>query len=437
MSLTGVAFLTIYLLALILAFVKHPLYGLGAYLWSFYLHPPTSWWGADLPDFRWSLTAAIITLLSVLIKPPSNGLKWRQNLATPILIGYVSWMWIQTFWAVDPVRHFEGCLLFTKYVILFYIIYRVIADLKTLESFSFIHIVGCLIFGWIAFTTNVSGRLDSVGGPGMDDANLLAMHQITGAAFAGFLFLGIKGKKRWIALFTIPFILNTIILTESRGALVGLVGAALAALIFSPREKRRITYGAMSLGIILFLWLSNAPFWTRMETLAETNEIAMEASARSRIELVRYDLEIAADFPLGSGYGGHQALSAKYLPDYLLSVNQKGERVRSAHNTLMAILVEQGIPGVILYISLIGWSLINLFKLKSSFRKDDKTLFPYFVAATGTSLMAVVICSQFISAMNAEIQIWLISLLAVMISLNNTQQTSICESNSQKMVEVV
>lgn len=346
-----------------------------------------------------------------------KGPAWHENWGVRILIGYASWMWIQTFWAVNVTQHIEGCILFTKYVVLFYIIYKVLSDLKTFELFSIAHITGCFIFGWIAYTSTVAGRLDSVGGPGMDDANILAMHQITGAAFAGFLFLALKGRWRWLAFSAIPFILNTIILTGSRGALIGMAGAAMAALVLSPRRQRWVIHGAMALGLVLFLWLSHDMFWARMETIKVTEESEMEASARSRIELIRYGLKMAADYPWGAGYRGHRALSAKYLPEYLLTVNQEGRAVRSAHNTFMAVLVEQGIPGSLLFISLQCWIWITLFKLKSSLKRNQNNILSCYIAATGTSLMAVFVCSQFISAMNAEVQFWLIALLAVLIKL--------------------
>ena len=66
MSLTGLAFLPLYVGALILAF-RRPVYGLCAYVWTFYASPSTSWWGQDLPDLRWSITAAVITLIASLL----------------------------------------------------------------------------------------------------------------------------------------------------------------------------------------------------------------------------------------------------------------------------------------------------------------------------------------------------------------------------------
>lgn len=65
MSLTAIAFLGAYVLGLLSSFVVHPRWGLITYIAVFYLHPPLRWWGAGLPDMRWSLLAAVVTLISL------------------------------------------------------------------------------------------------------------------------------------------------------------------------------------------------------------------------------------------------------------------------------------------------------------------------------------------------------------------------------------
>ena len=100
---------------------------------------------------------------------------------------------------------------------------------KDIEFFAWIHVFGCFLWGWIAYSTDFSGRFEMVLGPGVDDSNLLGAHLVTGAAFAGYLFLDSQGPKRWAALGALPFILNGIILTASRSALIALIAAGVTA----------------------------------------------------------------------------------------------------------------------------------------------------------------------------------------------------------------
>jgi hypothetical protein len=68
MSLTAAGFLLVFMAALILAFTHGPKFGLFAYLWAFYLHPPERWWGDQIPDLRWSLIAAVATIIALTIR---------------------------------------------------------------------------------------------------------------------------------------------------------------------------------------------------------------------------------------------------------------------------------------------------------------------------------------------------------------------------------
>jgi hypothetical protein len=63
MSITTLVFLVVYLAGLALAFSR-PITGLCAYLWAFYNNPPSAWWGSELPTIRWSLIAAVVTLVA-------------------------------------------------------------------------------------------------------------------------------------------------------------------------------------------------------------------------------------------------------------------------------------------------------------------------------------------------------------------------------------
>jgi hypothetical protein len=67
MSLTALAFLGVFAASLILAVLRDPRFGLVGYLFVFYNHPPSRWWGGDLPNFRWSLIAALVTLVSLVL----------------------------------------------------------------------------------------------------------------------------------------------------------------------------------------------------------------------------------------------------------------------------------------------------------------------------------------------------------------------------------
>lgn len=63
MSVTAVVFLVVYAGGLILAF-RWPILGLCTYIWAFYNHPPAQYWADEVPELRWSLIAAVVTLVA-------------------------------------------------------------------------------------------------------------------------------------------------------------------------------------------------------------------------------------------------------------------------------------------------------------------------------------------------------------------------------------
>jgi len=67
MSLTAVFFVLVFFGAILLTFTRGPIFGVLAYMWTFYNHPPSRWWGESLPDLRWSLLAAAATLLALIM----------------------------------------------------------------------------------------------------------------------------------------------------------------------------------------------------------------------------------------------------------------------------------------------------------------------------------------------------------------------------------
>src|SRR5215470_16251229 len=69
LSLPAALFLILFIAGCVLAFIRHPIYGLMTYVGEYFIHPPSRWWGQGLLlDVRWSVLAAGMTLLAVLIR---------------------------------------------------------------------------------------------------------------------------------------------------------------------------------------------------------------------------------------------------------------------------------------------------------------------------------------------------------------------------------
>ncbi len=407
MSNTAVLFTSLFLLGLLLAFLRHPIYGIYSYMLVFYMGPGEAWWSENIPNLRWSLLASAITLIAAVVYPsPSFKPPWYKLSPVRWLIAFTLWLWIQIPWAIDLDNHIFLASLFTKYIFLYAIFYTIISDQKNIKQFFFAHIIGCFYWGFLAYQNPGSGRLESLGFGDVAGSAFASMHLGTGLAFAGFAFLGISGIQRWFAFGAISFILNAIILMATRGAFVGLLVSAPAALFFTPKTQRRLIIICLALALILLFQLANDLFWSRMSTIPVSNTEVVERSAESRIDIARANFQMFLDYPWGVGHRGNEILSPRYMPSYLLT--NKGEvQIRSAHNTLMAVLVDHGFVGLTLFL-LFQISIIrSLIRLKFCQTPTFLMEFGFYLAALGTSLVIYWGNAQFANMTKAEVVIWI------------------------------
>ena len=136
----------------------------------------------------------------------------------------------------------------------------------------------------------------------------------------------------------------------------------------------------------------------------------MEASAYSRLEVAKANWQMFVDHPLGAGYRGNVWLSPDYLDERWLST---GDR-RAAHNTFLAVLVDGGIPGILLFCSLLGWVLLRIWAMKRLDKHDLAVTLGSYRAAVGSAIFAYVVAGQFANFLIAEVGIWMMALTSAL-----------------------
>ncbi|HEY8507328.1 MAG TPA: O-antigen ligase family protein [Steroidobacteraceae bacterium] len=420
MSLTGAAFLLAFLGGLTLALWKHPRYGLWTYVAVFYIHPPSRWWGDLIPDLRWSLLAAAVTLVAALRLPAvRDRTSWLATAPGVGLILFTVWLWIQSFWALDPVEHHEACVLYTKFILLYYLVYRLVDSPGEMIGFLLVHVAGCVYLGVLAYFEGGSGRLEGVGGPGIDEANAFAMQLVTAIVPAAMIALVMPGWKRYAAIAAMPFMLNGIVLSGSRSGFLALATAGLALWYFKPKTHRGLFYAYAVLGVVLFGMVASQVFWERiggtMEAVMNPEEKQLDNSAESRFALVEAQMQMVSDYPMGTGHRGTAVLSPDYLEEKYLSATVGGEiRRRSSHSTFMSAFSEQGWPGAIWYIWMVLWSVATLLGLRRATRAPEEAERRTLVAITAGVLAAILVAGLFVDYLKAEVQIWFWALLAAL-----------------------
>jgi hypothetical protein len=422
MSLTGLAFLAAFIATMGLALFRHPVYGLYGYVALFYLHPPDRWWASGLPDLRWTLTASIVTLLATLrLKADASRPSWLTESPAKLLLAFTAWVWIQYPWALLPDAHLFFATLYLKYVVLFFLIYRLVDSPERMRGFLTVHFLGCAYLGWLAYHASFSGRLEGVGGPGIDEANALGMQLVTGIVTGAMLILHYAGWRRWLLVAAMPLLINGLVLTQSRSAFLGLAAGGLVLWNLKPVARRKVFYAFAVLALVLGGMLAHELFWKRMTTVVTAVESIerVDQSAASRVAVFKAQVEMAKAHPMGTGHRGTLALSKQYLTDENLTYldDGTGRRGRSSHNTIMSILVEQGLPGMAVFAGLGLWFIGAMARLRSLARAGTDDFASITGAGIAAALAAVVVSGLFVDYIKAEVQIWCAALLSVLLWL--------------------
>lgn len=415
MSSTTIAWLVAYVGGGLLSFY-HPIYGLLAYFLTYYQLPKLRWWGKALPSMRWSLMISLAWVAGYLLRrrtlPPLKITKHPQSkwlvlfVINAFIVSLTTAVWAEETW--------ETTVELLKFCILYFLI---IGTIRTKEHFNYTfyaHIGGVFSWGWAAFTNpkRAAGRLMGIGGADSLNDNLTAAVLVAILPFVGSVFLN-SGK--WLkAAFSIAgvFTLNTLILCNSRGGMLGLAMEGLLALKISKGPMRRNVFLTMLAGGALLIFLVDPQFIERQKL---GDEYGTDGSALGRLDTWKGSVDLIIDHPFGVGGGGFKYLSPIYIPDVVEA--HDGKR-RTVHSTYLLALTDWGIQG---FIFLVGFILSTFYELHDIRKKAPKTaegqkIWLHSLAIT-LGFTGLLVAGIFTSRLMAEVLYWLPALSAALKNL--------------------
>jgi probable O-glycosylation ligase (exosortase A-associated) len=258
--------------------------------------------------------------------------------------------------------------------------------------------------GYLALEMNqryLGGFNEVAQGYGGMDNNSIAISLVTCLGPA--VFLGLYAKKRWhkaVALGSAALIGHTVLLTFSRGGLLGMLAAAAAALVFGPKRPRHLL--AMVVAIGLGLQLAGPEVRARFATaFAENSE--RDSSAQSRLDLWMDCVEVMKKYPiLGIGPDHFPLVAAEFgWPDG-----------KEAHSLWFQMGAEVGIPGMLFLIAFYVTAIWRLRRGAIS-RPVDGDRWTHFAALMViTSLVGFAVSAQFVTMEGLETPLY-VAVIAV------------------------
>ena len=313
-----------------------------------------------------------------------------------------------------------------EYSLLFYLIWYVIRDRKDFRTAIMSIAVGAFYIGW-EVTINERGdfngsRLEGVGAPGADAANSLANLMLTCLPLVSSLLVDGKMRHKVVAIMAAPLVLNVLILCNSRGAFLGLIGMALAFLFIARGQTRKKAIQSLALGsVALYLLLGNPKILDRFTTTFVGSE-QRDSSAASRIVFWKAGLRQLNAYPLGAGGGSFKFNLGRAFRIEVGDVNADN---RALHNGYLTEATDWGIQGLILKLTMFFMTLIAAYRTEERCRREGRTT----EAITGLCIMTagfgLLIHAFFGSFLQPEWVYWVMALMLRYSELYKEPETAV------------
>jgi O-antigen ligase len=298
------------------------------------------------------------------------------------------------------------------------------------DIFSAAHIGGATYWGYKGWDDpkREAGRLKDVGGPDTQNENAAAAHLLTVLPFVAVYLLSVKNRKLQVLIAVCgAFIVNVLILCNSRGATLGLMAMAAAAVVIAGKGRRLKLIGVAAGAFVALLALADPEFIARQQTTAA----ASDGSAQGRLTAWKAGLEFVKDYPLGTGGRGFHYLSAKYIPTI---VDAHDGEERSVHNTYLQMAAEWGVQGVFLWT---GFMVSTMLLLRRSRRQAKaEPWFFYRFMAIELALIGTFVAGMFTNRMYGESVYWMCALAFALYRIRATTLEATPGEESKALAQV-
>ena len=192
------------------------------------MRPELKWWGDELPVLRYNLIISLALGVSFVLRRMS--LREMVPVRNPTLYWLcamgATMVLVTATVAVNQQISLDWMIQWHKMAIIFpLLLVGVIRSRQGFNAFVVVNMLGAFWWGWEAYTDpkRSAGRLVNIGSGDSLDDNAAAAHLLTVLPMIFIYVVTEKDKLlKGVALLAAPFVVNTLILCNSRGSIVGL-----------------------------------------------------------------------------------------------------------------------------------------------------------------------------------------------------------------------
>lgn len=336
-----------------------PLWAVLGYIAVYTIGPEGQWWHRPIGYLGLRYSMILVAVMGVSFLFNLKKIRYGKPFFTKyekIILFFLVTLWVLRF--ITPETGYYSVvdhptLKLTKVLIFGFLMTHIVTELRSLKMMIWVLVGSTLILGLQAYSAPPSaflmGRLEGIGGSDFAESNVLPAFIGGVLPLMGALLLQRGAAIKAFAVTSAAFAANAIILTRSRGAIVGLSFGALAAFLISPKMYRKQIAVCFILAALGSVYLMDAGFKNRMMSI-DTDTIQEDSSAGGRLDTWKASLHLLADHPLGCGPGNFKQTIGRYDARFA---------GRDAHSTIVRCWSELGIPGFVFFLYLV-YSAIRL-----------------------------------------------------------------------------
>lgn len=345
-------------------------------------------WLPGLVGFR-SIAFWLATLTLAVFLPTQLGLEGtltaRPREVNLVLLLLVAGL-LSVPLALEPAEAWGSFLDFAKVVTMFVVMVNVVRTVPRLRAMFWLAFLVSVVLSLKALSDYVSGRLNpgrdriegAIVGGIFENPNDLALHLVTMIPIAlGLLFIARGPLKKALYAGVAFLMLLAVVITYSRGGLIGLGCASFVLMWKLKRRNRALVIAGFVLAALIFLALIPSGVMSRFGG-------DDGGSADTRQALLIRSIFVSLRHPvLGVGMDNFHILSL-------------GEKV--SHNAYTEVSAEMGMAALLLYVGFMWTSLKRMrrIELETAERKKEERVH-YMAVALQASLVGYMVCSFFAS----------------------------------------
>jgi len=321
----------------------------------------------------------------------------------------LAWMILSITWAEDPAVAREDVMRYALNISLLPIVYSAVRRREHVVAVIAVYVAGSAFSALYAIAV--------VGGAGSEEferisgvagtANELASLLVTALFLAGGLLLALRGSPflRTLLIAAIGVCLIGLFLTLSRAGLVALA-AALAAAVFVGGRRRRVGVAA----VIVAVGFATVGYFAFAASEEARERVTTLGSGTGRTDIWTVAWRMVDDDPVrGVGVGNFRTASIHFLlqPGAILRDEFIVDRPQVAHNSYLQVLAELGVPGLVLFGSLLIAGLMAAWRAANEFARQGDTFMETCARGVVLALIALFVADFFASdQLNKEL--WLL-----------------------------